>query len=505
MNTGNVAYDTGSNRMTNYRWLICALLFFSTTVNYIDRNSLSVLKTTLQSTLHWTDVDYGWITTAFTCAYAMFPSLIGFFVDRFGVKKALAGALILWSVAAAAHGLVATVIGFMIVRFVLGLAEAANFPASIKAVAMWFPQKERALATGLFNSGTSVGVIVSGAVVWVAAHSSWQMAFVSIGAMGLLWLIFWQKYFDMPEKLARVSPAEVEYIKAGLPPAAETVKVPWPVLLRYREIWPFLIGKFLTDPVWWFYLFWLPDYLARERGLDALKAGFWVGVIYVGSSIGSILGGWLSGNLIKRGWTVGKARMLTMALAAVFMPSSILAYYADSFVACVAFISLATACHQAWSANLFTNATDLFPQRISGSVVGLGATAGGIGGMFMTLLVGLAVEWTHRQQVAFLLAGVMHVASLAIFWFWFKGKFEQVKVDSSFDTSRLHRGLIVAGVAILALAAWLLTLVTHRWEFIVNIVKFSGALQAVLAAVGFGLIGVALLYASMPRRTRLPG
>src|SRR3982750_3111381 len=208
--------DTGS--IGRYRWVICALLFFSTTINYIDRNSLSVLKTTLQGALGWTDVDYGWITTAFTFAYAMFPSLIGFFVDRFGVKKALAGALILWSLAAAAHGLVGTVVGFMIVRFVLGLAEAANFPASIKAVAMWFPQKERALATGIFNSGTSVGVIVSGGIVAIATAWGWQSAFVFIGVLGLVWLIFWQRYFETPEKHPRVSAAEVAYIKAGLPP-----------------------------------------------------------------------------------------------------------------------------------------------------------------------------------------------------------------------------------------------------------------------------------------------
>src|SRR3954471_3535784 len=195
--------DTGS-KVGGYRWVICALLFFCTTINYIDRNSLSVLKTTLQNALGWNDVDYGWITTAFTFAYAMFPSLIGFFVDKFGVKKALAGALILWSLAAAAHGLVGTVVGFMIVRFVLGLAEAANFPASIKAVAMWFPQKERALATGIFNSGTSVGVIVSFLVVWLATTTSWQLSFVSIGILGLLWLIFWQKYFDAPERTARL-------------------------------------------------------------------------------------------------------------------------------------------------------------------------------------------------------------------------------------------------------------------------------------------------------------
>src|SRR5690349_19768656 len=226
MSASTNSNDTGS-KPGNYRWVICALLFFCTTINYIDRNSLSVLKTTLQKQLHWTDVDYGWITTAFTCAYAMFPSLIGFFVDRFGVKKALAGALILWSAAAAAHGLVGTVIGFMIVRFVLGLAEAANFPASIKAVAMWFPQKERALATGLFNSGTSVGVIVSGGIVVIATTWGWQSAFVFIGVLGLIWLVFWQKMFSPPEQHPRVSPAELDYIKAGLPPPTQAVKGSW--------------------------------------------------------------------------------------------------------------------------------------------------------------------------------------------------------------------------------------------------------------------------------------
>jgi MFS transporter, ACS family, hexuronate transporter len=500
MSADNVANDTGGSR-TCYRWVICALLFFCTTFNYIDRNSLSVLKTTLQSVLGWDDVDYGWITTAFTFAYAMFPSLIGFFVDKFGVKKALAGALIVWSLAAAAHGLVATVVGFMFVRFVLGLAEAANFPASIKAVAMWFPQKERALATGIFNSGTSVGVIVSFGTVALANKFGWQAAFVAIGAIGLIWLVFWQRLFDAPEHHPKVNAAELDYIRSGMPAATQSVKVPWPVLLRYREIWPFLIGKFLTDPVWWFYLFWLPSYLERERGLKALTSAAWVGVIYAGSSVGSILGGWLSGQLMKMGWTVGKARMTTMMLAAIFMPGSILAYYADSFATCIAFITLATACHQAWSANLFTNATDLFPQKVSGSVVGLGATAGGIGGMFMTLLVGLAVQWTGTQQIAFVLAGVMHVTALALFWFWFKARFVQVDVDAAFDTSRVHRGLIVAGLLILIVGIWVLSYVTQRWDYIVGIVKISGALQAAIASAGFGIIGLALIYAGFPKRS----
>lgn len=510
MSSNNVLNDTGGNpagtiagRVGNYRWVICALLFFCTTINYIDRNSLSVLKTTLQDALGWTDVDYGWITFAFTFAYAAFPSLIGVFVDRFGVKKALAGALVVWSLAAAAHGLVATVLGFVIVRFVLGIAEAANFPASIKAVGMWFPQKERALATGIFNSGTSVGVMVSFLTVWIAGHWGWQGSFVFIGVIGLVWLIFWQKYFDIPARQARLGKAELEYIHAGLPPVGEAVKVPWTALLRYREIWPFIIGKFITDPVWWFFLFWLPSYLERERGMNPLSSALWIGVIYTGSSIGSILGGWLSGAFIKRGWPVGKARMTAMGLAAIFMPGSIIAYYADSFVVCVAFITLATACHQAWSANLFTNATDMFPGKVAGSVVGLGATAGGIGGMFMTLLAGLAVQWTGNQQIVFVWAGGMHLLALALFWFWFKGRFVQVNVDAGLDESGAHRNLVIAGAAVTAFGAVLSVLVYNNWQTMVAAVKTTGAAQAAVVAAGFVVIGLALLYAGSPKKSRL--
>jgi len=507
MSTNYVADDTGGKapgiaaRVGNYRWAICALLFFCTTINYVDRNSLSVLKTTLQGALGWDDVDYGTITTAFTFAYAMFPSVIGILIDKFGVKRALALALVIWSVAAAAHGLVATVLGFVIVRFILGFAEAANFPASIKAVGMWFPQKERALATGIFNSGTSIGVIVSGGIVWIAAQWGWQMAFVAIGVFGMVWLYFWNIFFADPERQTRLGKAELDYIRSGLPAAQQTLKLPWTTLMRYREIWPFLIGKLITDPVWWFYLFWLPSYLDRERGQNPLNAGIWVAVIYTGSSVGSIFGGWLSSTLMKRGWAVGKARMTAMGLAAIFMPGSILAYYTDSFLACVAFITLATACHQAWSANLFTNATDLFPQKVSGSVVGLGATAGGIGGMFMTLLAGLAVQWTGNQQIVFVWAGTMHVLALALFWFWFKGRFVQIDVDRPLDVSRTHGGLAVAGSIVAAVGIGLALLVSGNWDYLKGVVKITGAVQSSVVAGAVFLIGVALFYASRPRVT----
>jgi MFS transporter, ACS family, hexuronate transporter len=482
-----------------YRWRICALLFAATTINYIDRNALSVLKTTLQSSLDWTDVDYGWVTFAFTVAYAAFPSITGRLIDRHGVKRSLAAALILWSVMAAAHGLVGTVLGFALVRFFLGAAEAANFPASIKAVAMWFPQRERALATGLFNSGANLGVMASFVTVWLAMMYGWQAAFVAIGAVGAVWLAFWQKWFYAPEEHPRLSSTELAYIRADQPPATESMHAPWTQLLRYRQIWPFLIGKLITDPVWWFFLFWLPSYLERERGQNPLRSASLLALIYTGATVGSIVGGWLSGHLIQRGWSVGKARMTTMFIAAACMPASIAAYYTKSFVVSVAFITLATACHQAWSANVFTSATDLFPAKVSGSVVGLGATTGGIGGMFMTLLAALAVQWTGTQQIVFVVAGLMHPLALLLYWIWLRGRFDQVEISPTAELLRAHRPLIFAGAAVAALGAAFIGLIAVNWRLCVEAATLSGAATAMTAAAGLSLIGLTLIYAGLPK------
>jgi ACS family hexuronate transporter-like MFS transporter len=483
--------------------VICGLLFFATTINYIDRNALSVLKTTLQADLGWSDVDYGWITFAFTVAYAAFPSLIGRAIDRYGVKTSLAAALVLWSLMAAAHGLVGTVLGFVLVRFFLGMAEAANFPASIKAVAMWFPQKERAFATGLFNSGTNVGVIVSFITVWLATTFGWQSAFIAIGAVGMIWLFFWQRSFFAPEDHPHVSATELEYIRSGQPPTEKTIKMPWTALLRYREIWPFLLGKLITDPVWWFFLFWLPSYLETERGQNPLRSASLLALIYTGATVGSVAGGWLSGHLIKRGWSVGSARMTTMFIAAACMPGSIIAYYTDSFALSVGFITLATACHQAWSANLFTSATDMFPARVSGSVVGLGATTGGIGGMFMTLLAALAVQWTGNQQTVFIVAGLMHPLSLLIFWLWLHGRFEQVDLRQAKDLTQAHQTLIVAGAIVTVVGVALVALIVLNWALCVAAATLSGAATAVTAAGGVCLIGLTLVYAGLPKQESL--
>ena len=488
------------------RWTICFLLFVVMTINYIDRNALSVLKTTLQRPvdaggLGFSDVDYGWITFAFTTAYATFPSMAGALIDRLGVKVSLAAALVVWSLAAAGHGLVASVLGFAFVRFVLGMAESANFPAAIKAVAVWFPQKERALATGLFNAGTALGVIASPLTVWIAASFGWSGAFITVGGVGLVWLVVWWRGFDAPQEHPRLSADELAYIQAGQPPAPEVRRVPWIALMRCREIWPFLIGKLVTDPVWWFFLFWLPSYLDRERGQNPLKSAGLVALIYAGSSIGSIAGGWLSGSLIRRGWSVGHARMTAMGLAAICMPGSILAYYTGSFVLCVALITLATACHQAWSANLLTSATDLFPAEVSGAVVGLGATAGGIGGMFVTLLAALAVQWTGNQQAVFLYAGVAHLSCLALFWFWFRGEFKPVDIAvEAGPLAQAHRPLLTAGASLALAGLALAALIATHWAACIAAAGFSGASQAVTAALGVGIIGAVLLFAGWPRR-----
>ena len=420
MSSDKVSNDTGSNaratiagHIGNYRWVICALLFFSTTINYIDRNSLSVLKTTLQSALGWNDVDYGWITTAFTFAYAMFPSLIGFFVDKFGVKKALAGALILWSLAAAAHGLVATVVGFMIVRFVLGLAEAANFPASIKAVAMWFPQKERALATGIFNSGTNIGALVAPmAVPWITLTWGWEWAFVITGGLGFLWLIAWVAFYQPPRKHPRITAAELAYIESD--PIEPVTPVPWARLVPHRQTWAFAVGKFMTDPVWWLYLYWVPDFLHRVHHIDLKGSTLPIFVIYQIATIGSVAGGWLPARLLERGWTLNAARKTAMLVPAICVLPIMLAPFVSNLWVAVLLIGIAASAHQAWSANIFTFSSDMFPKRAVGSVVGIGGMAGAVGGMLISLIVGQVLQTTGSYVPIFLMAGLAYLVALGV-------------------------------------------------------------------------------------------
>lgn len=479
-----------------YRWWICALLFFATTINYVDRNSLSVLKVTLERDLSWGEADYGWIAFAFTTAYAIFPTLAGRMIDALGVKTGFALGVGLWSLMCMGHSLVNSVLGFAIVRFLLGAAEATNFPASIKAVAQWFPQKERALATGLFNCGSNVGVMISFSVVWLANLQGWRWAFVAVGGIGLAWIAFWIRGYALPAEHPRLSATELAYINADRPTAERRENVHWVRLLRYRQIWPFLTAKFLTDPVWWFYLFWLPSYLAKERGKNPLDSALLLIIIYSAASVGSILGGWLSGFLMARGWRVASARYTTMLVPALFMPAAVGAYYVESFTLCIVLISLATALHQGWSANVFSVATDLFPSRVAGSVVGLGSTAGGIGGMFLTLLAGATIQWLGDQQAIFVWAGFMHTLSWVVLRLLIGREFQPVTLEQPLDVTRPSRPLMWGGAIATLVGGLAVAAILSHWAASVAAAKSVSAVAAALtAAAGACGIGVLLVYA----------
>jgi ACS family hexuronate transporter-like MFS transporter len=487
------------------RWIICGLLFLAATVNYVDRNSLSVLKTTLQQALSWSEADYGWIMFGFTAAYSIFPVLAGRMVDSLGVKKGLAIGVFFWSLMCMAHGFVRSVLGFAVARFLLGAAEATNFPAANKAIAQWHPQSERAFAFGLFNSGTGLGVMISFSVVWLANRYSWPWAFFTVGGIGLVWLLFWARWYAAPEEHKTVSAGELEYIRSGMAPAAASESVHWVKLLRYRQVWPILAMKFLTDPVWWFYLFWLPSYLATERGRNPLNSALLLIIIYTGATIGSITGGWYSGFLMNRGWKVAPARYVTMLVPAALMPLAIVAYYTQSFALCIALISLATGLHQAWSANVFTVASDVFPARVVGSVTGLAGTAGGIGGMFLTLLAGATIQWLGNQQAVFIWAGLMHPLSWIILRLVMGREFKLVDITQPLDLSRPKRSLQIGGFGAIALSTVLVGVIWTNWAACVAAARSTSAVAAAItAAAGIALIGALVFYAGMGH-SRLSG
>jgi len=398
----------------HYRWTICGLLFFATTINYLDRNILGILAPTLQREIGWTPVEYGYITTAFQAAYALGLVWFGWFIDKYGTKLGYSLSLIGWTIAAAAHALAQSVFGFGAARFFLGLSEAGNFPAAIKATAEWFPKRERALTTGIFNSGANIGAVVAAAVVpWLTVSFGWRAAFIVTAATGFIWLIFWVLMYTRPEESKRVSKQELEYILSD-PIEVVNDKIPWVRLLRYRQTWAFVLGKFLTDPVWWFYLYWLALYLNNNFGLSLTGLALPLIVIYSMTSVGSIGGGWLSGAMIGRGIPVYKSRMLAMLVCALLvLPVVVVGEIKDMWVA-VLIIGLAAASHQGWSANIFTTASDMFPKRAVGSVVGLGGLAGSVGGMIFMTLSGYLVETTGSYIVHFIICGSAYLIALGI-------------------------------------------------------------------------------------------
>ncbi|MCX6144853.1 MAG: MFS transporter [Ignavibacteriales bacterium] len=377
---------------SNYRWVVCALLFFATTINYIDRQILSLIKPILDEQLKWTNEDFGLVNSAFQGAYGIGLLAFGWFIDRYGTKIGYAVSIAAWSVAAVGHALVGSVGGFFVARISLGLGEGGNFPSAIKAVALWFPKKERALATSIFNSGTNVGAIIAPAIVpWIAFTWGWQAAFVAAGLAGFLWLFFWIPFYNVPEKIKRLHESELAHIRSDADESGENVKIPWLRLLAYRQTWSFIIAKFMTDPVWWFFLIWLPDYFKQTRGLDIKESWIHLVTIYFVVTVLSIAGGWVTGYLTKRGWTVTRARKTGMFTFALLVLPILTVTSVGDWEA-VLLIGLAGAAHQAWSANLFTTVSDMFPKRAVASVIGIGGMAGALGGMIFPALTGKLLD-----------------------------------------------------------------------------------------------------------------
>jgi ACS family hexuronate transporter-like MFS transporter len=403
-----------AQKIGNKRWTICALLFFATTINYMDRQVLGLLAPILQKEIGWTDLEYGWIVTAFQAAYAIGLIGFGWFIDKFGTKIGYAIAISGWSIAAMAHALVRTPIGFGAARFGLGLSEAGNFPSAQKATAEWFPKKERALTTGIYNSGANIGAVAAPAVVpWLTVTYGWQEAFIIVGALGFLWVVAWWMMYERPENMKSVSKEELAHILSD-PPEPPAEKIPWIKLLGYKQTWAFMIGKFLTDPIWWFYLYWLPLYFNREYNLTITSLGLPLIVIYTMTTVGSIGGGWLSSRFIKMGWTINKARKVTMLIMAMLVVSIIVASQVADLWLAVILIGIAAAAHQGWSANIFTTASDMFPKKAVASVTGLGGMAGSIGGMIFAPFIGYMLEVTGSYFVPFVISGTAYLVALGI-------------------------------------------------------------------------------------------
>jgi ACS family hexuronate transporter-like MFS transporter len=406
----------------NYRWTICGLLFFATTVNYLDRQVLSLLAPSLSKEFNWSNSDYANITAVFQFVYAFSMLFAGRIIDKLGTKWGYILAIVIWSLGAIMHayalpiggvfsnmlawvGISAvpvSIAGFMLSRAVLGFGESGNFPAAIKATAEYFPKKERSFATGIFNSGSNVGAILAPLTVpWIADHWGWQTAFIIIGAIGFIWMFFWFVFYEKPEKQKRLLKAEFDYINVGEGPIAvidaslDQEKVAWFKLLGYKQTWAFVFGKFMTDGVWWFFLFWLPKYLEAQFGMTKTEITIPLAVLYSMTMIGSIGGGWFPMYFIRKGYTAYDGRMKAMMLIAFFPLVVLLAQPLGhiSFWIPVLLIGVGASAHQAWSANIFTTVSDMFPKKAIGSVIGIGGMAGGIGGVLVTKLGGALFDY----------------------------------------------------------------------------------------------------------------
>lgn len=440
-------------RTAHKRWIICALLLFAATINYVDRQIIGILKPTLSAEFGWADERiYAGIVFSFQLAYAIGMVLTGRFIDRIGLRIGFTIFIIIWSLAAMGHAIAhhlpqfslpALVIsdkvgfafitlsgaaaGFAVMRFLLGLGEAGNFPAAIKTVAEWFPKRERALATGIFNSGTNVGALLAPLIVpFITIHYGWEWAFLITGAVGFVWVVWWWTSYHPPGEHPTISPEELAFIRSD-PPDPEA-KVKWRRLIAHRQTWAFSLGKFLTDPIWWLYLFWIPDFLHRSHGLDLKTIGLPLVVIYLLADVGSIGGGWISSRLLKIGWTPNKARKTAMLICALCVVPIVFTTQVTNLWVAVVLVGIAAAAHQGWSANLFTLTSDMFPRKAVGSVVGIGGMAGAVGGMVLSLVVGEVLQRTGSYQILWIMAGSAYLFALLVIHLLVP-KLEPAKID----------------------------------------------------------------------------
>lgn len=410
----SVAGRSAPKLAIGFRWVICGLLFFGISKNYVDRQVLGVLKTTLQHEFGWSEIDYGNLVFVFQATYAFGMLGVGLFIDRVGVRIGYGISMVFWSVAAMVHALCNSLVSFEFVRAALGLGEAGAFPASIKAVTEWFPQKERSLATGIFNAGTNFGAILTPLVVpAIVVHLGWRWAFLLTGGVGMVWILVWFAVYRKPEEHPWCSAEELRFIRSDQEVPAP--KVPWRSLLGYRQTWAFLLTKFLTDPIWWFYLFWLPGFLQTQHGLNLTQVGWPLVTVYVMSDLGSIGGGWLSSRLIKGGVSVNASRKIAMVACAACVLPIVSVYGSMRLWPAVLLIGLAAAAHQGFSANLFTTASDMFPAQAVASVVGIGGMAGGVGGMLIAKVVSYVLQDTHSYLIPFLICGSAYTVAVLVF------------------------------------------------------------------------------------------
>ena len=396
-----------------FRWVICGLLFLGVSKNYMDRQVLAVLKGPLQHEFGWNDIDYGNLVFAFQAAYATGMIFVGRLIDRVGTRAGYALAMVFWSLASMGHAIANSFASFFVARLLLGFGEAGVFPASIKSVAEWFPGKERALATGIFNAGTNVGAIIAPLIVpWIALRLGWRWAFLLTGSLGFAWLILWLSIYRKPEQHPGCTNQERTYIQSDQPEPPGEIK--WTELLPLRQTWTVAVGKFVTDPIWWFYLFWIPDYLQREHGLHLTQIFLPILVIYAISDLGSVAGGWLSSILIRRQFSVNAARKSAMFVCAMSVVPVAIVFRTSGLWPATLLIGLAAAGHQGFSANLYTLTSDLFPSRAVASVTGIGGTAGAIGGMLIAEIVGHVLQWTGSYMIPFLMAASAYLLALLL-------------------------------------------------------------------------------------------